>query len=276
MDNYSTRNGGPLSLADMLTPLERIREGMPQASLSLFEVGKLTFPGNAKLQRWLVNILIDNAKTENLPVYGNPAGWQFNKSNDRYWNYGDKDPFPKVEGHEVPPCGQICYSLDAKPSATYLKSYNGGACLVSHPDYFAFLKTPLARALGIPEPEWPAPAAKSIPPLETSLLETPISPARPATVAQGGAAEKEAALLALLDEVDHRAAEQGAGFNRDSLPGTKAEFQKLLNAYCPAFKYIQLGKYAKGKCKFQSGVQPKHGKGAAIWALFPEYCLKLG
>ncbi|MCC7219792.1 MAG: hypothetical protein IT490_03580 [Candidatus Contendobacter sp.] len=98
----------------------------------------------------------------------------------------------------------------------------------------------------------------------------------PEPVADGGAAEKEAALLALLDEVDQRAAAQGAGFNRHSLPGTKAEFHELLKAYCPAFKYIQLGKYTNGKCKFQHGVQPKHGKGAAIWALFPEYHLKLG
>ena len=98
----------------------------------------------------------------------------------------------------------------------------------------------------------------------------------PELVADGGAAEKEAALLALLDEIDQRAAAQGAGFNRHCLPGTKAEFHELLKAYCPAFKYIQLGKYTDGKCKFQHGVQPKHGKGAAVWALFPEYHLKLG
>ena len=103
-----------------------------------------------------------------------------------------------------------------------------------------------------------------------------VSEPPPELVADGGAAEKEAALLALLDEVDKRAAAQGAGFNRHSLPGTKAEFHELLKAYCPAFKYIQLGKYTNGKCKFQHGVQSKHGKGAAIWALFPEYHLTLG
>ena len=98
----------------------------------------------------------------------------------------------------------------------------------------------------------------------------------PEPVADGGAAEKEAALLALLDEIDKRAAAQGAGFNRHCLPGTKAEFHELLKAYCPAFKYIELGKYTNGKCQCQHGVQPKHGKGAAVWALFPEYSLKLG
>lgn len=123
------------------------------------------------------------------------------------------------------------------------------------------------------------PPAESIAPVETSLPELPASTARPATVAKGGAAGKEAALLALLDEVDKRAAEQDAGFNRDSLPGTKAEFHELLNAYCPAFRYIGLpavSDYLKGKCKFQRGVNPKNGKGAAVWALFPEYSLKLG
>ena len=175
MDNDSTRNSGPLSFADMLSPLERIREGMPQADLSLFEVGKLTFPDNARLQQWLVGTLISQAKADNLPVYGNPHGWSFNKSNDRYWNYGDKDPFPKVEGHKVPPCGPVGYSLDAKPSITYLKSYSGGACLVSHANYFAFLKIPAAVALGIPAPNWPEPARpatpESIPSVETSLSE---------------------------------------------------------------------------------------------------------
>jgi hypothetical protein len=100
------------------------------------------------------------------------------------------------------------------------------------------------------------------------------------SVTHGGAAKKTAALLALLAEIDKRAAEQGAGFNRHSLPGTKAEFHELLKAYCLAFRYIGLSAtadYLKGECKFQHGVKPEHGKGAAIWALFPEYPdLKLG
>lgn len=115
------------------------------------------------------------------------------------------------------------------------------------------------------------------PPLETSLPEPARLIAKPES--NGGAAEKKAALLALLDEVDKRAAEQGAGFNRHRLPGTKPEFCELLKAYYPAFRYIGLpatADYLKGACKFQRGVQPKHGKGAAVWALFPEYHLKLG
>ena len=118
------------------------------------------------------------------------------------------------------------------------------------------------------------PATESIPPVETSLPE----PARPAR-AKGGADKKTAALLALLDEVDKRAAEQGAGFNRDSLPGTKKEFHELLKAHYPAFQYIglkRLSDYLKGPCKFQHGVTSENGRGAAIWALFPEYDLKLG
>lgn len=117
------------------------------------------------------------------------------------------------------------------------------------------------------------PTAESILPAIPSLPE-------PVAVAHGGAAEKTAALQSLLAEIDKRAAEQGADFNRHCLPGTKAEFQELLNAYCPAFRYIGLpatADYLKGACKFQRGVKPKQGKGATVWALFPEYPdLKLG
>lgn len=115
------------------------------------------------------------------------------------------------------------------------------------------------------------------PAIETSL---PAIPSLPEPVAQGGAAEKSAALQSLLAEIDKRAAEQGAGFARNSLPGTKAEFHELLKAYCTDFRYIGLSAtagYLKGVCKFQHGVNPEHGKGAAVWALFPEYPdLKLG
>lgn len=86
-------------------------------------------------------------------------------------------------------------------------------------------------------------------------------------------------LLALLDEVDKRAAEQGAGFDRHSLPGTKEEFHVLAKAYNrPVFTraHSTFSDYLKGHCRFQSGVKPEHGKGAAIWALFPEYSLKTG
>lgn len=102
----------------------------------------------------------------------------------------------------------------------------------------------------------------------------------PATVTESGpTATPIAMLLALLDEVDKRAAEQGAGFNRNALPGTKQEFHRLAIAFnrrafskaLPTFS-----DYLKGRCQFQSGVSPEHGKGAAVWALFPEYSLKLG
>lgn len=113
------------------------------------------------------------------------------------------------------------------------------------------------------------------------LGTTPAAESLPETGALGGAAEKWAALESLLAEIDRRSAETGAGFNRACLPGTKAEFHELLKAYCPAFRYISLASTAdylkKGQCRFQSGVRPERGKGAAIWALFPEYPdLKLG
>ena len=97
-------------------------------------------------------------------------------------------------------------------------------------------------------------------------------------VVKGGAKPKPA-LLALLDEVDKRAAAQGAGFNRHSLPGTRAEFHKLAIAFNRrAFSkaLLTFHDYLDGQCQFESSVQSKHGKGAAIWALFPEYHLTLG
>ncbi len=93
-----------------------------------------------------------------------------------------------------------------------------------------------------------------------------------------GAAANRAALARLLDELDKRAAEKGAGLNRDSLPGTKQEFYALLKAYHPPFGYMTFGNFAdeylKRICRFQRGAKPKQRKGTAIWALFPEYPLK--
>ena len=179
MDNDSTRNGGPLSFTDTLSPLERAALGL-QTSLSLFEVGKLTFPDNAKFQQSLVQTLISNAKMGNLPVYGNPDGWladeyTFDASYNKVWS---SRAYPLAEKHEgtrlfpVQACGLYRESYR-------VKQWHGDNCLVSHTDYFAFLKTPLA--LGIPSPKWlgamPA-LPESIPPVETSLPELP-GPARP-------------------------------------------------------------------------------------------------
>ncbi len=93
-----------------------------------------------------------------------------------------------------------------------------------------------------------------------------------------GADVKRAALESLLVEIDRRAAEQGAGFDRHSLPGTRLEFQSLLKAYCRDFDHIGFGTingYLKGQTIFQSGVKPKQARGRAIWALFPEFAPKL-
>lgn len=80
-------------------------------------------------------------------------------------------------------------------------------------------------------------------------------------------------------EIDRRAAEQGAGFDRHSLPGTKQEFRELLVAYYPGFRHIGLATiksdYLKGRARFLRGAEPKEGKGRAIWVLFPEFPPKL-
>lgn len=89
-----------------------------------------------------------------------------------------------------------------------------------------------------------------------------------------GAKHKVAALESLLAEIDKRAEEKGAGFNRYSLPGTKKEFQDLLRAYCPDFRYTGLRTldtdYLKGRAAFQRGTKARLEWGRAIWALFPE------
>lgn len=92
-----------------------------------------------------------------------------------------------------------------------------------------------------------------------------------------GAAAKQAALAQLLDELDKRANEKGVEFDRHSLPGTKEEFSRLLKSHCPVFKHVvttTVADYLKGKCRFQRGAKTEQGKGAAVWALFPEYDLK--
>lgn len=94
---------------------------------------------------------------------------------------------------------------------------------------------------------------------------------------ESGAAAKRAALAQLLNELDKRAAEKGVGFDRHSLPGTKEEFIQLLEIHCPIFRHIAtstVADYLKGECQFQRGAKPDHGKGAAVWTLFPEYNLK--
>ena len=151
----------------------------------------------------LLNLLLEAAFDGALPVYGKPDGWEFDKSQDGYRVCGGlDDAFPKVEGHEVPPIeSPDKYNPYGPPyhKSIYRQKRHGGACLVSHADYFAFLKTPLA--LGIPEPNWLAPTAESIPPVETSLPETPATTARPASVANGGAAEKRERIDAMRNAI---------------------------------------------------------------------------
>jgi len=119
-----------------------------------------------------------------------------------------------------------------------------------------------------------APGQPATDPTPSAPALHPDEPDKP----ESGAAANKAALLRLLDELDTRAADHAARFNRRSLPGTKREFHKLLNAYHPPFRYMNTqnlaDEYLKGKCQFQRGAKPEHGKGAAIWALFPEYPLK--
>ena len=241
MSNDSTGKTGPLSLAD------RHKQGLlgDDMELPLSEVMELEFPGEQMMRgmwtpeytRWQ-GLIVAACRFGLLGKDEKTRGvWCIPRDAYRTWRTSQPEP----------------------PTGSFISLWLGA--------------TPAVETL---PPAEPIPPAEPSRPEQTATTARPAEPSIPEPIAKGGAAEKIAALLALLDEVDKRAAEQGAGFNRHSLPGTKEEFRELLNAYCPAFAYIQLGKYPKGKCKFQHGVQPKHGKGAAIWALFPEYHLKLG
>lgn len=128
---------------------------------------------------------------------------------------------------------------------------------------------------GQPLPSWWFPLALTNPSISTT--PKPVAPTLPAPIPDTGAAEKYAALESLLAEIDKRALEQGAEFNRHSLPGTKAEFFPLVKAHCSAFRYVTLktlDNYLSGYCQFQRGSKPKQCKGKAIWELFPEHEIK--
>ena len=146
--------------------------------------------------------------------------------------------------------------------------------LVTHPDKPGVIQRDRYR-------QWRAQCQASLFP-ESSSITAWIGELSPVFVREDvvkGGAKPKPALLALLDEVDKRAAAQGAGFNRHSLPGTRAEFHKLAIAFNRrAFSkaLLTFHDYLDGQCQFESSVQSKHGKGAAIWALFPEYHLTLG
>ena len=198
MNAQDTSDGGPLSFADTLSPLERAKHRLP-TDLSLLEVATLTFPGDYKFQQFLVQTLISNAKAGTLPVYGDPAGWWIHVAWEKCGGgvclpqgksgYAD-NPYPRADGHIVKGLGP--YPGDYDPwrwGVAPPRGYHGACCLVSRADYFAFLKTPYVP--GIPVPEWPAPIAETlpepIPPVETPLPES-----------VGGAAEKTAARPAKL------------------------------------------------------------------------------
>ena len=231
MDNDSTRNDGPLSLA------ERAKRGLlrDKTKLWLHEIAELEYPTD-KTERDRFEKLLHG-----LAIHGVLHGWSMeNLPPESYRICPVKNRFTIV-GLLIPRNSYQTWRISQadKPAGSFIDLWLGAT-----------------------------PAVETLPPAEPSLPELPVLAVLPETVATGGAAEKRAALLCLLDEVDKRAAEQGAEFNRNSLPGTKAEFYELLKAYCPAFRYITLDSmagYAKSNCQFQPGAKPDHGKGCLLY-----------
>ncbi len=249
MSTDSTGNNGPLSFADKLSFSERKRLKCFPAMMHIEQIATLEHPDSLERQKTLALALIDACERGELPSIPDQQyddGWIEDGLVFGWW-------------HKT------------------LELCEGPTPIISREAYQAWRAQCPARLLSdlshIGAWLGATPATESIPPIETSLPE----PARPAR-AKGGSAKKRAALLALLDEVDKRAAKQGAGFNRHCLPGTKAEFQTLAIAFNRSAFYKALSTfddYLEGQCQFPRGAK-QHGKGAAIWALFPEYDLKLG
>lgn len=257
------------AFADALSPLERAAAGL-QDELSVFEIALLAFPDKAADQKRLTDFLLETIKAGRLAAYGNPDGWVAVKSyrhplsgSVRAWiQVQESDPWDRCKPHQgTQRTINNRYSRDVR--------FDGDNCLIRRADYLALLATPPAR--GIPKPDgWKAPQ-------DEPASSAPTLPQGETDKSESGAAAKQAGLESLLAEIDKRAAEQGAGFDRSSLPGTKEEFARLLKAYCPVFRYVvtvTVADYLKGKCKFQRGAQSEQGKGKAVWALFPEYDLK--
>lgn len=261
------------AFADALSPLKRAKLGL-QDELSVFEIGLLTYPNKEadKERRRLIDFLLQAIRTGRLAAYGNPDGWTFNEMVpvDGGAAQRGNNPFPEGRPHQgtrtagrmgPPQRIEEAFGLHRLTE----QRWEGDNCLVRRADYLAIHTTPAAR--GIPAPDWWQAPQGAPAPLHQGEPDKP----------DQGAAAKHAALAQLLNELDKRAVEQGAGFDRHSLPGTKDEFAKLLKICCPAFGYIgisQIDAYLNGKCQFQRGAKPKQRKGVAIWALFPEYDLK--
>lgn len=272
------------AFADELSPLERAELGL-QNELSVFEIGQLSYPkeNTHSKRKQLTDYLLKAIKGGQLAAYGDPDGWPVIKIS---WPSDHTEHlYPRCDGHKgsiTPDYSQLGglyrgpknpfdpfsdYDRPYEPPTHRRTQYKGDWCLVTRADYLAFVESPAAH--GIPFPDsW-----------KSSQVEpAPLSQSKPDPPERQETTKKREALSELLAEIDKRAMEQGAGFNRHSLPGTKQEFHKLLNAYYSQFAYIgtdTLGdEYLKGICQFQRGAKPKQGKGAAIWRLFPEHPLK--
>ncbi len=281
MDNYSTRKRGRLSPEerakhDRLSLADRAKQGLLGDELELHEVMGLEFPTATSF------------KDKEQPRY---KEWENTiKAAIRFGFFGREEP--RLEVIHIPRQGEpgygtiIHYWIDRK-------GYQAWRTSQPEPPTGSFISlwlgaTPAVETLPPAEPIPPAlptlPAEPSRPepsrPEPTATTARPAKPSRPEQTAKGGAAEKIVALLALLDEVDKRAKEQEKGFNRHSLPGTKKEFHALAIEYnrrAFAKALSTFDGYLEGNCQFNcNGAKPEQGKGADIWALFPEYKPRLG
>ena len=246
MSNDSTGKTGPLSLAD------RHKQGLlgDDMELPLSEVMELEFPGEQMMRgmwtpeytRWQ-GLIVAACRFGLLGKDEKTRGvWCIPRDAYRTWRTSQPEP----------------------PTGSFISLWLGA--------------TPAVETLPPAEPI--PPALPTLPAEQTATTARPAEPSIPEPIAKGGAAEKIVALLALLDEVDKRAKEQDKGFNRHSLPGTKKEFHALAIEYnrrAFAKALSTFDGYLEGNCQFNcNGAKPEQGKGADIWALFPEYKPRLG
>lgn len=179
------------AFADALSPLERAKLGL-QDELSVFEIGLVTYPEKDTYpdRERLTKFLLEAIKNGWLAAYGNPDGWTVEANSS---GLDIRTPYPRCDGHEgstVPDYSQIAARIGLRRARdsiqrTSLSSeqYKGDWCLVMRADYLAFLATPAAFGIPVPD-QWKA----------THDEPAPIIQSEPDKPEQGAAAKHETEL----------------------------------------------------------------------------------
>lgn len=157
------------AFADALSPLERAKLGL-QDELSVFEIGLVTYPEKDAYpdRERLTKFLLQAIKTGRLAAYGNPDGWYARVSrpnqqplSERIHNRDSTISRPLANSEQWERCNPhegtrnvrgIWRGFHAIFDDT---DFHGDNCLVQRADYLAFLATPAAFGIPVPD-QWKA------------------------------------------------------------------------------------------------------------------------